>query len=292
MRQKSIIYSGHVEVVEYPAVPAREAILAKPIYVYIGDVERSVVQGAIPVTRPVVLGSTGIAKVVEVFEGSTEPTGKVYTVSPLGDRGFLGVNTNGLLSNYASLTHAYLDEELTQSNPHDSLRPLVKHASEIASTCEEPVLIEGCGIIGVAAGLALRKAGVEPVFYCENGARRAHIFNFNVHKHVGDLSSKWRTVVITSMDPGSKYTVLAGFEYYNVVITPLSFTRWLPLPASRVGSVKVLTLWKTGKYSSEFVRDVLRELSKVVRIVAVDDIEKVLGLIPPRGFGFIIAFKS
>lgn len=292
MKQRSVVYSGKVEIVEYPAVPVHDSILAKPLYVYVGDLERSVVEGLLPITKPVIIGSTGVVKVVEVLEGPTQPTGKDYTVLPFGDKGCLGVDTNGLLTTHATLTHSYLDEELVQSTPYDSIKPLVKHAVELASACEEPVLIEGCGLLSVATGLGLRRMGVEPVFYCEEGGRKAGLFGFNVHRHFGNLGTRWRTIVLTSTSPSSKHTVLSDLEYHRVVISPLSFTTWIPLRVRRIGSVTVNVVWKTGNYKSEIVRDIMRELSKFVKVVSVQDIEKALGLIPARGFGLILALKS
>ncbi|MEM0325491.1 MAG: hypothetical protein QW733_00445 [Desulfurococcaceae archaeon] len=292
MKQKALVYSGRVEVVEYPVVPVHENILVKPMYVYIGDLERGIVNGVVPLAKPTILGSVGIVKVIEVFDGPTEYTGKVYSVTPLGDKGILGVDIHGLLSSYASLTSSYLDEELIQYTPFDSLKPLVKHVSEVASLCEEPVLIEGCGLIGVATGLMLRKIGVEPVFYCEEGLRRALMFDFQVYKHTGSLSSRWRTLVLTSTNAFSKYTLLSTTEVHHVIVTPLSLTRWIPIPSGRKGSIKVTFLWKSSNYNAEHVKSVLRELEKVIKVIDVQDVEKTIGLIPPRGLGTVISLKS
>lgn len=292
MKQKCVMYNGSVEVVEYPAVAVQDPVLVKPFYVYIGDVERSIVQGQLPVTKPVILGSLGVVKVVEVLEGPTEPTGKDFVVSPLGDKGILGVDINGLLATHTTLTHSYLDEELVQSSPYDSLRPVVKHAAELANASEEPVLVEGCGLVGVATGLSLRKMGVEPIFYCEDGGRRASSLGFNVYKHAGSIGTKWRTVVLTSTSISSKHTLLTGVEYQKVVISPLSFTTWMPIRSRQSSLTRVFVVWRTGNYSSEIVREVIKELSKYVKVINVQDIEKILGLIPPKGWGSILVLRG
>ena len=292
MRQKCLVYSsGFVDVVEYPAVIISGSILAKTIYVYIGDLERGLLSGVIPVTRPLIPGSLGVVRVIEVLSEKTEYTGKYYTVTPLGARGLLGVDTNGLLSNYASLDETYLEEEVVSPTPLDALKPILRHAVLLASKCEEPVLIEGCGLISVTLGALLRDLGVDVQFYCENNARSALVFGFNVTSHISNLSKKWRTIVITSLNSASKYRVMRELEYSNLVVSALSLTELIPV--RRECSVRVVVIGKGGFLGE--LRDlvdrgkkVLRGLSRAIKVVKTSELESIKGLLPPRGLGTII----
>ena len=288
MRQQLLVYSGYLEVVEYPGVVVYNDILVKPLYVYISDLERGILRGDIPFSKPIVLGSTGVVRVVEVMSGSTEYTGKVYTVSPLGSRGVLGVEENGLLASFTSLHSSYLDEPLVNPVPQDSLRPLVKHSVELAQLAGEPVLVEGCGILGIATGLALRYLGVEPTFYCEEARRNALIYDFTTASHISELSSKWRTVVVTSVDAASKYRVLFNTEYSKLIISRLSFTTWIPLKKSQ-SSLEILVGHRGDRAEPSIVKRVVNEVGRHIKVHALSNLENSRGLFPPRGLGSILS---
>lgn len=292
MRRKSIVYSGSaVEVVEYPAVVISGDILAKTLYVYLGDLEKALYSGLIPLTKPVVLGSTGVVRVIEVLSDRTEYTGKYYTVTPLGEWGVLSVTTNGILSNYASLDDSYLEEKLTSPQPHDALRPLLNHVVSLASKCEEPVLVEGCGLVGVSLGTLLGEANLEVQLYCETDKRNAYTLGLDPISHTSNLSKKWRTVVVTSLNAASKYRVMRELEYSNLVISALSLTEWIPVRRNYTTRVSVVGVergveveelaWKSKK--------VLYRLSRAIKVVRAGDLDSAKGLIPPRGLGTVVA---
>jgi hypothetical protein len=292
VRRKSIVYSGSaVEVVEYPAVVISGDILAKTLYVYLGDLEKALYSGLIPLTKPVVLGSTGVVRVIEVLSDRTEYTGKYYTVTPLGEWGVLSVTTNGILSNYASLDDSYLEEKLTSPQPHDALRPLLNHVVSLASKCEEPVLVEGCGLVGVSLGTLLGEANLEVQLYCETDKRNAYTLGLDPISHTSNLSKKWRTVVVTSLNAASKYRVMRELEYSNLVISALSLTEWIPVRRNYTTRVSVVGVergveveelaWKSKK--------VLYRLSRAIKVVRAGDLDSAKGLIPPRGLGTVVA---
>ncbi|GEM_PF-1083697 len=294
MKQKSLVYSsGLVDVVEYPAVVVSGEILAKTLYVYIGDLERSVLMGITPLIKPITLGSAGVVRVVEVLSNKTEYTGKYYTVTPLGDRGLLSVSVNGLLSNYVSLDDSYLEEEVSSPVPQDAVKPLLNHTLLLASRCEEPVLVEGCGFVGVALGLLLREMGVETQLYCESGKRNALLFDLNIMSHISNLNKKWRTIVITSLDAASKYRVMRKLEYSNLVISALSLTDWIPVKSSLNVKVSVTGRGNTSVSELESVimnksKKILQILQRALKTIKVSDLEAVKGLLPPRGLGTIV----
>lgn len=292
MRQKSLVYSsGVVDIVEYPAVIISGGVLAKTVYVYIGDLERGILSGLIPVNKPLILGSSGVVRVIEVLGERTEYTGKYYVITPLGNRGFLGLSVNGLLSNYVSLDDSYLEEELSLPTPIDAIRPFFKHVALLASMCEEPVLVEGCGLIGVMLGGFLRELGMNSQLYCESGKRNASILDLNVTSHISNLSKKWRTLVITSLNTASKYRVMSELEYSNLVISALSLTELIPL--KRSCSMRVVVVRRerhegVEEYIVNRGKKVLHELFRAIKVIKASDLDSIRGLLPPRGLGTII----
>lgn len=290
MRQVAILYNGKIDVAEYPGVVLKNPVLLKPIYVYIGEVEKNILTGKLPVNKSIILGCTGVARIIEVYSGSTEYTGRVFIISPFGAQGILGVEEDGLLSNYSSIHPSYLDEIVLEPKPIDAIKPLVKHAETLSQRVMEPVLIEGCNLVSLALGLSLRYKGIEPAFYCENTARSVIQFGFRVFKHPSELVDQWGSIVLTSHDHTAKYKLLSQLVYNNIVVSPLSFTNWIPL-TKREGVYNVSIAYRDSVVDNTVVRRVLDTLSKSIRIVEVDDLKNAIGLFPPRGLGLILSLK-
>jgi hypothetical protein len=290
LRQKLVVYSDKVEVIEHPCVVVKESILVKPIYVYLGELERHLLEGSLPSTHPVVLGGSGVVRVVEVQGGETELIGRVYTVTPIGPRGLLGYEEDGLLGNFVSIPRSYLDDLLVDPRPIDAVRPLVKHAYALVAKISEPVLIEGCNLLGIAAGLILRYMGVEALFYCEQRAKSALQYSFNVYKHISELTSKWGSVILTGINQSVKYKLLQYLATSIVVISPLSTTSWIPI-TSHSGEAKILVPRGGEAFEHSTMKRVLDDLSRGLKVLEVDDVKSVLGLLPPRGLGVIVSLR-
>jgi len=290
MRQKMAVYTGRLEIIEYPGVVVREPVLLKPIYVYIGELERSIIEGLLPVKPPVVLGSFGVARVIEVSGSNTEYTGRVFTVKPFGDHGILGVEVDGLLANYTSIHPSYLDDVLLDPKPIDSIKPLIKHSTSIAMESLEPVLIEGCGLTGLLTGLALRYSGVEPAYYCEQSSKLVLQYGFTIYKHIGDVVEKWGSIVLTSINQASKYKLTTRLDYKKLIISPLSFTQCIPL-RKRESLFSINIASGVSSEESSVVKKVSSDLARIVRVVEVEDLKSILGLLPPRSPGFILSLK-
>lgn len=288
MRQQAVVFDGHIEVREYPGAVVRESAFVKPIYIYIGDIERAIVENKIPISKPIVLGSTGIVRVLEVISNETEYTGKVYTVSAMGFKGILGVDEDGILATYSSIHPSYLDEQLLEPSPIDALRPIVRHSIDITRLVDEPALVEGCGVIGISTGLILRYMGMEPMFYCEEMKRGALAYGFTVASHISEISKRWNTIVLTGINNTSKHRVLKTVEFSKLVISRMSFTKWIPLPDSS-RSYKVYVVNRGGLIDEGYVRRVLSELSKNIKIHILSSLESLIGLLPPKGLGYVIS---
>ena len=290
MRQKMAVFTGRLEIFEYPGVVVREPVLLKPIYVYIGELERSISEGLLPVNPPVVLGSFCVARVIEVSGSNTEYTGRVFTVKPFGDHGLLGVEVDGLLANYTSIHPSYLDDVLLDPKPIDSIKPLIKHSTSLAMESLEPVLIEGCGLTGLLTGLALRYRGVEPAYYCEQSSKLVLQYGFTIYKHIGDVVEKWGSIVLTSINQASKNRLATRLDYKRLVVSPLSFTHYIPLK-KRGALYTVNIVIDVSSVELSIINKISGDLAKIIRVVEVEDLKNIVGLLPPRSPGFILSLK-
>lgn len=291
MKQQLLVYNGQLEVVEYPGVVVHEGVLVKPLFIYVGDFEKAVLEGRIPILKPITLGAVGVVRIVEAAGAFTEYTGKIYTVTPFGTRGVLGVEENGLLATFTSLHVSYLDEPLPNPSPLDAIRPLIKHSIELARSCEEPVLVEGCGLIGVATGMALRHRKIEPVFYCEEARKNALGYGFAVASHISELNRKWSDIILTSTNITSKYKVSRDLDYRKLVISKLSFTSWIPVKRGAFNS-EVRVVDKGDGVSASLVKSVMGDLNKGIKIHNVASLEHSIGLFPPKSLGSIISLGA
>ncbi|MEM0004137.1 MAG: hypothetical protein QXN97_02250 [Desulfurococcaceae archaeon] len=290
MKEKTLIYSGVLEVIEYPGVIFKESILVKPLYVYIGDIEKEIVTGHLPINKPIKLGSMGVVRVVEVQGSNTEYSGQTYSVSPFGSKGLLGISEDGILANFSSIHPSYLDEPLLEVTPMDALRPLIKHGFELAKNSVEPVLIEGCGLIGLITGLSLRSLGMEPLFYCEEGSRVASSYGFTCTSHLGNISKKWGSIILTSSNMASKHRILVNLDYSRLVLSRLSHTTWIPLK-NDFSSVQIVLVGKGGNLDQRIYRQIMNDIGKRIKVYEAVDLNDALGLFPPRGLGFILSIK-
>ncbi len=127
--------------------------------------------------------------------------------------------------------------------------------------------------------------------YCETDKRNAYTLGLDPISHTSNLSKKWRTVVVTSLNAASKYRVMRELEYSNLVISALSLTEWIPVRRNYTTRVSVVGVergveveelaWKSKK--------VLYRLSRAIKVVRAGDLDSAKGLIPPRGLGTVVA---
>lgn len=290
MRQYMIVYDGRIEALEYPCVVSRRDLLIKPIYVYIGDIERNIVNGLLPVKIPLILGSMGVSRVLESREFENSYIGRLVTISPFGREGVLGLETDGILTNYASIDHSYIDEYVVEPKPIHAIRPLIKHAYEMTRHVMDPVLIEGCDLVGLATALISRELGVEPLLYCESGYRRAIALGFNVEKHISELGKRWGSIIITSMNTSSQYRVLKTQVYKRLIISRLAFMDVMPIMHT-LRSFEVILVDRGEQPSHEILSRVENILSRHVKIIEINQLNESIGLFPPRGLGIILSLK-
>ncbi|MEM4718275.1 MAG: hypothetical protein QXE81_05910 [Desulfurococcaceae archaeon] len=291
MEQEAIVYHGKLEKYTYPCVVMNEDLLVKPLYIYIGDIEKSLLTGRIPISKPVIIGSTGVGRILESKTSNSEFAGKIVTISPFGKNGVLGVDRNGLLANYVSIDVSHVEDFTPTPKPLDSLKPLLKHAVELAKKAIEPVLVEGCGLIALLAGLVLDDLGLKPLFYCESNTRRISQFGFNVEKHLANVVKKWGSIIITSTEPSPKYKVLINTEYKRVIISKLSFTNWLPL-TGRPSEIHAFLVERGDSVEPTVIRSLADKLNRFIKVLDIERIDDALGLMPPQRLGYILSIKN
>ncbi|MEM4551391.1 MAG: hypothetical protein QXF92_01840 [Thermosphaera sp.] len=291
MKQRAIVFDGTLNLIERPAIVLNPGfILVKPLEVYLGFIEKLLTSGSIPLSTPIIPGSMGIAKVIEAYNGDSSIIGKLVVISPFNAEKFLGLERDGLLSNYAVVPSNYIHSVVERPGPYDVMTPLIHHALEIAEKIRETPLILGCELLSLFVGLYSREKGFEPDFICEGDSRDIHRFNFKVLKSISEVPSRMNTLVITTYNPILTSNIVDKTNPEHIVISPFSFTSLLKLPLK-----DRVIIERVNKFQTMHPVDVGKAVQLIrnyVRTVEVDDVEKTRGLFPPRGLGVIVKYSK
>lgn len=291
MRQRSVVFDGGVRVADLPFVKVEQGeVLAKTIYVYVGQLERSIINHAAIPPRRVILGSSGVVKAIETTSNDTSTVGKYLVVSPLSRYGVLAYNIDGLLANYSAVKPEHVLEELVEADPHIALKPLVAHGVELGLESEGTALIAGCNLVALSAALTLRESSTEPVMYCESSPRPVAQLGLSIARHMGNLPSRVDSVILTEPGVSIHYKLLKHVDPRKVIVSPLSLSTWIPVNP-RVGKTVIVYLDSVRNSEPRLTDRILRELSGFVKRIEIDDVEKAVGLLPPQGLGFILVLR-
>jgi len=289
LRVEAIKYHGKLEVFELPAQEVKHGhVLAKTLYVFLSALEKVLMSGWEPVVKPVVPGSAGVVRVLEDPSGRfSELSGRVFTVSPLGAGGVLGLDADGLLSTYQSLHVSYLYTPVSEPKPYHSLQPYTAYSLSLGMRVHGTTLIVGCEFPEIALATYLSEyRGEEPVLLCSNPPRYARI-PVKVHKNIGDLDKQYASIVIGCAPPSLIHDLLREVRTENIVVSAFSRLKTLPLTPGITARVKYV-----DRISAEVEQEVVEELSKklahIIRVARVNSIEQAIGFLPPRGMGVVL----
>jgi len=290
LRQKSIVFDGALRVMELPFVKLEYGdLLVKTIYVYIGHVEEAVLSYKVIPPRRLILGSSGVVKIVETTSNNIS-TGRTIIVSPISRHGILAYNLDGILSDYASMKPEHIFGEAVEPGPYEAVKPFVSHGVELGLEAVGVTVVAGCNITALSTALTLRFTGAEPVIYCESPARPAIQLGFQVVRHASNLPAKPDSLVLVEPNPSINYRLIRSLSPRKIVVSPFSFTTWIPVGSS-INSVTLTYKGTLENREPGLTSKALRDLIKFINLVEIDDVEKSLGLMPPRGLGVILALK-
>ncbi len=268
----------------------RGDVLVKVYYFYLGLIDNLLVNGNIITRLPRVLGSSGLVRVLEVSPSVEESiAGKLVTVKPLGKRGVLVWDADGVAANFTSIHSSYIHYYVEKIDPLYSVYPLILHGLRLAEASEEPVLITGCNIFSLSAALYLEINSINYSMFCGKTsiARR---LGLNAYKNVKDLGKNYNSLIITPTDPGRLVESLSQISFNNVLISRITNIAYLPV---KIINNKELRLKIIDEFSSNtaIARRISQKLKRFIDVIHVSDLGEINNLLPVRKLGLIIGFK-
>lgn len=292
MRNKFVQVSGDISVVEEDfTLIEPNSLICKPIYVYLGYLEKKLFNQAYYTGRPVIPGSSGVVKIIEDPSGKRgDLSGKHVIVRPWGRQGLIGLEKNGLLTHFASIPPEYIWEFVNQPKPHHAIAPYVSHALNLAGFGEDPSIVLGCDIVGLAIAVLLKKMGrEEPVVVCENPPRHARRIGLEIYESINATSKYYTTVYVTDGGFPFIHDSLRELNYRYIVVSSYALINYLPL--KREFEARIISTFSDESFNHSLVRSVSTSLMKAIDYVEVSDVSEATLLLPPRDLGVVVYIK-
>ena len=293
MEKKYVAWrNGRVDVYAMPAVSVeKDEALVKPLHVMLSDIEKHLFMGLFTSKTPVIIGSTGVVKIIESSNGE-QKSGRSLLVKPFGANGLLGVDADGLLSSYTGLHKSYFVTEVLEPRPHDALKPLLTHASLISSRVEADLaVVEGCGFLALATALALILRGVDPVVFCRDPPKEFYYAGIKVAKHANELPGDPVPIVATTPDANMVYKAVEKVRPGRIVASIVAKLNWVPVLTNRLEVIVENDFSPIGDNVVELTHKLLKSTRRYVRFEKVASIEDVLGLLPFTDLGLVVSFE-
>ncbi|MET1160417.1 MAG: hypothetical protein ABWW65_05595 [Thermoprotei archaeon] len=288
MRVKAIVYDHGVKLSEYEVIAINQnSLLVKPVYVYIGLVERIVSSGLETINKPRILGSSGIVRILESSKSNySELSGKLACVSPLSNGKVLGLDIDGLFSTYTYVKPDTLIYFFEKAKPVHAIYPYIAMAVQLGSRAAGYTVVVGCNILSLAITEYLRKiSGVEPMVLCSSIPRYIRGYGVKTSNNTGTLPQEVGSIIVTWDKPSFIYRVLSELNYSKLVLTPLARVPVIPI---KPGAYRVEYLDSVERVDIDIVENLAKEFSRRIRVVKISDLSEATELIPPRGLGIVI----
>ncbi len=290
VRYKHIIFDGTIRVEEREALPVRKnEVLGKTLSIYIGFLESLIVNGLIPANPPKILGSYAVLRILEDQGNEPNYSGRLVITNPYGEKGFLGIQIDGVLGTYVSLLRTYIYSEVNDKNPYNTLIPLIDHCIYLAEKAGGSTLIVGCNIYSLTTFYAYTFIhNTYPDLYCpdKNVFRKV---KFKPLRNISELNSSYDTIVLTSPKHSIIYSVLEKSRSKQLIISKFSFLKYIPL--NHLGEFYVIYTHQTSK--NPVIREkIMKILKKIIRVVEIDDVEKIVSYLSRTGLGVIVKFSD
>ncbi len=290
VKYKHIVFNGTIHVEERDALPVRKnEVLGKTLSIYIGFLESLIENGLIPVNPPKILGSYAVLRILEDQGSEPNYSGRLVITNPYGEKGFLGIHIDGVLGTYVSLPRTYIYSEVSDKNPYNTLIPLIDHCIYLAEKAEGSTLIVGCNIYSLTTFYAYTFIhNAYPDLYCPD----KNIFRkikFKPLRNLSELNSSYDTIILTSPKHSIIENVLEKSRSKQMIISKFSFLKYIPL--KHLGEFHVIYTHQTSK--NPVIRGkITKILKKIIRVVEIDDVEKIVNYFSRIGLGVIVKFSA
>ncbi len=267
-------------------------LLVKPIYVYLGVVEKILYSGYEPLYKPIIPGSSGVVRVLEDPSNKYgELSGKLAIVSHIGKYGVLGLDEDGLLSNYSSIHPSYIYGYVEEAKPVHAIYPHIAYSISLGRETSGLTVILGCNLPEIITAYYIKKyKDEEPVILCSNIPRYLKVGKLKFYRHVSNLPSSCNTIVV-------------GYDKYSLIHEALSrvsaekiivsiYSRLNILPVKRGVNTHLLYIDSVDGIEHEILDDIGKYIiRKYLKIVKAEDIGEIPGLLPPRRMGVVVELR-
>ncbi len=289
MRVEKIVYDGVVKTLESTAqVVPRGYVIGKPLHVFIDGIENAVINGVYPIDKPVVLGSTGIVRVLEAPSADEGLSGKIAFVSPISERGLLSVNLDGLLSTYAIIPVEHIiGITNTVPRPLSALSCIASLSYRLSLEAGPNPVIIGCGVSGLMTALHVLLDGGTPEVICarRESLRYARSVGLLPIQSSENLKEGYSSIVYTSYAPWILRNLLRH-GVSKLVVSPLVNRASITLFPS-INRVEIIMPMPSR---IEYKRSVIEKIRRLLGFVELNNIVDVQGLVPPPKLGVIVSF--
>ncbi len=290
MKVEKIVYDGALRIVETSAQPVPPGhIIGKPLHVLIDGVENAVINGVYPVEKPVVLGSTGIIRVLEAPAADEGLSGKIAFVSPVSRLGRLSIELDGLLSSYVVVPQDHIIG-ITNSTPKplSALSSLASLAYRLAVDAGPNPLIVGCGLTGIMTALHTIVAGGSPDIICtrRDSLRFVRASGLVPLQSIDNIRRGYSSIVYTSYSPWILNRLVKNTDISRIIVSPLVGSTSIPF--TRIGGRIEAVMPLPDRI--EYKAGVLEKTRRLISFAEASRISDVAGLIPPAKLGVIVSF--
>lgn len=268
--------------------------LVKPVHVYLGGFENAISRGYIPIKKPVIIGSTGIVRILEAGCGANpELSGSLAIISPTTSQGYLGLDLDGLLSKYTIVPK---DSIVRTISRHEPIHSITYHVAVANSICEDieggNLLIVGGGIESLALAMC-SKDKVSRLYILTQSKSSYRIFKklgFEVHQKIKDIKCCFNIIFYGLLTPIYVDEIIKelGSSYATIYVNP--YLSYLGFNTKIIHSLNIIKPRPVEKHYS-YIDKIGKIIGRYIRKVHVKNLTEILALFPIDSIGVIISLS-
>jgi len=295
MESEAIIAGyGGVYIDKKPIRNLSKHYLVKPVHVYIGGFENAISRGYIPIKKPVVLGSTGIVRILEAGYGANpELSGSLALVSPTTSHGYLGLDLDGLLSKYTTIPMDSIIRTLSKQEP---IYSIMYHVAIACSMCEniegKNLLIVGGGVESLALAICSedKASRLSVLTRSKTSYRIFRKLGFDVYQKAQDIKCCFDTMFYGLLTPIYIEDLIKelGTKHLTLYVNP-----YIKHIGINVGSLLDVNIIKPEPEEKHYtcINKMGKIIDRYIRKIQVKRLTEILSLFPINSIGVIISFS-